>query len=90
MDRGAQFSYEGLETLFDFLTESEYDNYQLELDVIAFCCEYVEMTMYEAIDAYNIDVNFDRPLDIQVHEYLEAKTTVCGITSVDTIVFQQF
>ena len=90
MDRGGQFTYEGLETLFNYLTESEENAHQIELDVIGFCCEYVEMTLYDAIDAYNIDVDFNRPLDIQVYEYLEAKTTVCGETSVGTIIFQQF
>ena len=92
MGRGAQFTYEGLEVLFDYLTSSEENDTQLELDVIGFCCDFAEMTVYEAINAYDIDVNFnfDRPLATQIYEYLEAKTTVCGETPVGTIVFQQF
>jgi hypothetical protein len=88
--RPSNFTYEGLEVLFDFLTSIEDDKNQIELDVIGFCCEYCEMTLQEIMDAYKIDVDFDKPLDIQVIGYLEAKTTVCGETSVDTIVFQQF
>ena len=41
-DRGNQFSYEGLKALFDFLEEQEQDAGEMELDVIALCCNYVE------------------------------------------------
>jgi hypothetical protein len=86
----SNFTYEGLEVLFDFLTSIEDDENQIELDVIGFCCEYCEMTVQEIMDAYKIDVDLEKPLDIQVYEYLEAETTVCGETLVGTIVFQQF
>jgi hypothetical protein len=88
--RPSNFTYEGLETLFDFLTQFESDDAQIELDVIGFCCEYCEMTDYEIIDAYNFEVDFEKPLDIQVIDYLESNTAVCGVTSINTIVFQQF
>ncbi len=41
-DRGNQFSYEGLKALFDFLEEQERETGEMELDVIALCCDYVE------------------------------------------------
>lgn len=41
-DRGNQFSYEGLKALFDYLEEQERDTGEMELDVIALCCDYVE------------------------------------------------
>ncbi len=42
-DRGNQFSYEGLKALFDYLEEQERDTgEEIELDVIALCCDYVE------------------------------------------------
>ena len=42
-DRGNQFSYEGLKALFDYLEEQERDTgEEMELDVIALCCEYSE------------------------------------------------
>ena len=38
-----QFSYEGLEVLFDYLdTLSEDIGEPIELDVVALCCEYYE------------------------------------------------
>jgi hypothetical protein len=87
MDRGAQFTYEGLEVLFDYLTSSEEDDTQLELDVIGFCCDFVESTLEEINSNYSDEETLNLEDAI---EYLEAKTTVCGKTSVGTIVFQQF
>ena len=43
-NRKENFSYEGLEVLFEYLEEIDPDS---ELDVIALCCEYCEMTLDE-------------------------------------------
>ncbi len=44
MGRGDQFSYEGLRALFDYIEQLEEDmGEQIELDVIALCCEYREI-----------------------------------------------
>lgn len=44
MGRGDQFSYEALRALFDYLEQLEEDmGEQIELDVIALCCEYSEI-----------------------------------------------
>tara|TARA_R110000803_G_scaffold197617_1_gene261186 strand:- start:210 stop:521 length:312 start_codon:yes stop_codon:yes gene_type:complete len=41
--RQDQFSYHGLEALFDFLEETEADTgEEFELDVIGLCCEFSE------------------------------------------------
>jgi len=43
MDRGEQFSYDGLKALYEYLVEYEEDTgTEVELDVIALCCEYAE------------------------------------------------
>ena len=43
--RPNNFSYEGLEVLFDELERVENDtNEEFELDVIALCCDYCEST----------------------------------------------
>jgi hypothetical protein len=43
MGRGDQFSYAGLQSLFDHLEElEEEDGIGMELDVIALCCDYEE------------------------------------------------
>ncbi len=49
------FSYEGLEALYEFLTALEGGiGEKLELDVIAFCCEYTEFdNLKEYNEAYN-------------------------------------
>ena len=40
-DRGNQFSYEGLKALFNYLEEQERNTGEMELDVIALCCDYL-------------------------------------------------
>lgn len=95
--RGEQFSYEGLETLYEYLTQYEDDTgEELELDVIALCCEYAEMTMQEIFDAYPevLDlIDMDRPRESTysiVVDYLNDNGSYCGDTSQGTFVFQQF
>ena len=79
-----QFSYEGLEVLFDYLEEySDSTGEPVELDVVALCCDYYESSIQELIDNYKIDlseVDEDDPDSITevVREYLEDKTSVCG------------
>ena len=79
-----QFSYEGLEVLFDYLDNlSEDTGETIELDPVALCCEYYESSIEELIDNYNIDlseVDEDDPDSIieVVREYLEDNTSVCG------------
>jgi hypothetical protein len=79
-----QFSYEGLEVLFDYLDNlSEDIGEPIELDVVALCCNYYESSIEELIDNYNIDaseVDEDDPDSIieVVREYLEDNTSVCG------------
>jgi len=51
-DRGNQFSYEGLKALFDYLEEQEQDTGEIELDVIALCCDFVE---YESFEEFQED-----------------------------------
>ena len=81
-----QFSYEGLEVLFDYLDNlSEDIGEPIELDVIALCCDYYESSIEELIDNHNIDApeDEDDPDSIieVVREYLEDKTSVCGQVS---------
>jgi hypothetical protein len=46
--RGTQFSYEGLCALFEYLDEYEQEP-DLELDVVAICCDFAE---YENIEEF--------------------------------------
>ena len=48
-DRENQFSYNGLTSLFEYLEQYEEDtDTEIELDVIALCCEYTEYKNLEA------------------------------------------
>jgi hypothetical protein len=79
--RKDQFSYEGLAVLFDYLEELEASTGQeLELDVIALCCDYYESSTEEIIENYRIDVeglDDDEQVDT-VREYLMDQGAYCG------------
>ena len=90
-----QFSYEGLEVLFDYLEELSEDTGEvIELDVVGLCCEYYESSIEELIDNYNIDLSevdkddTDSIIEV-VREYLEDNTSVCGQVS-DGFVYAAF
>lgn len=51
--RGQQFSYDALGLLFDYFEEIEPE---MELDVVAICCEYIEATILEIASDYSIDI----------------------------------
>jgi len=78
--RPDNFSYEGLETLFNYYEELEQDmREELEFDPIAICCEFTESTIYEALEAYSLR---------SVHE-LEDNTTVLHVAG-DKIIFKNY
>jgi hypothetical protein len=55
--RPDNFSRDGLWAIYDYLTELEADTgEELELDVIAVCCDYTEDTFAGIVDAYDIDL----------------------------------
>lgn len=79
--RKDQFSYEGLNALFDYLEDYEDSTgEEIELDVIALCCDYYEDTP-EAIAAnYKIDIkgmDEDEIVDA-VREHLMDNGAYCG------------
>ena len=82
MGRNDQFSYAGKRALFDFIEEVAPD---IELDVIALCCDYYESDIDSIISDYGIDVSDaqddDEKADI-VEEYLQDNT--CLIARIGT------
>ena len=83
--RGKQFSYEALELLFDYLEEYDPD---MELDVIAICCDYTESTPAEVINDYGIEYDEEQSSDEEAAmAYLEENTAVVGKTSTGSIVY---
>lgn len=90
--RPNNFSYEGLEQLYEYLESFEEDGQeQIELDVIGLCCDYNELTIQEIIGLHNIDMEDIEPEDIEDHvfNYLANETSVVGRTDT-TIIYQQF
>jgi hypothetical protein len=83
MGRGEQFSYHGLEALYDYLEELGEDiGEEIELDVIALCCEYTE---YEDFEEFQGDYGDN----YETLEDVENETTVIRIDS-SAFIIQQF
>ena len=56
MNRDGQFSYEGFRVLYEYFEQYEDDTgEEIELDVIAVCCEYEESDAQSIIEAYSLD-----------------------------------
>ena len=91
--RKDQFSYEALEAIFDYLEEySDSTGEPVELDIIAICCEWVEMTWQEIATEYGVDLSM---CDDDDERMGEVETYLCNqtaFTEVDNgrFVFQQF
>ena len=91
------FSYEGLEVLFNHLEQWENDTgEQWVLDVIGLCCEFSELSLSELLDSYTditdeplTDDNEAELLSIAT-DYLNENTWLCGLTEQNTFVFQSF
>jgi hypothetical protein len=56
MGRSNQFSYEGRQCLFEYLEQLEEDlGEEIELDVIALCCDYSEDTVKNILKEYSLE-----------------------------------
>ena len=84
-DRKENFSYEALGLLFDYFESYEEETGQeIELDVIAICCEYSEDNPDDIIANYSIDVkdmDEDEKIDA-VRDYLNDNTMLVGETAI--------
>lgn len=78
-DRYDQFGYDALCSLFDYLEQLEEDlGEEMELDVIAICCDYSVDDVADIARNYGIDIaglDDDEARDA-VLEYLNENTTV--------------
>ena len=82
-DRKENFSYEGLKALFDYFEDyEEQTGEEIELDIIAICCEYSEDNPDDIIANYSIDVEgMDEDEKIEaVRDYLNDNTMLVGET----------
>lgn len=91
-DRYDAFGYDGLRVIFDYLESYEQDTgEEIELDVIAICCDYNMMAIEDIVKEYRIDVSDVDADDLEeyVLDYLNDRTMVLGQCA-DNIVFQCF
>jgi hypothetical protein len=82
-ERMEQFSYEGAKALFEYLEQYEEDTgEELELDVIALCCDYTEDSAEAVIANYSIDVDGldDDEKAEAVRDYLAGNTQLIAET----------
>ena len=83
--RPDNFSYEGLTALYGYLEQYEEDTgTEMELDVIAICCDFAESTPSEIRQNYSIDEGID------LIEYLQERTTVIEIDGSDNLIYLAF
>ena len=81
--RGEQFSYEGLQALFEWLEDIESDmGEEQELDVIGLCCEFAE---FENLKEFQDDYG----TDYESIEDIENDTMVIPIDK-ESFIIQQF
>jgi hypothetical protein len=93
MDRIDQFSYDGLQALFEYLEEyEEGTGEQIELDVIALCCDFSEYPdALAAASEYGFEADTDQDDDEQQEaalEWLQNQTQV--IEHKSGLIIQQF
>ena len=97
-DRYDSFGYQGLRVIFDYLEQYERDtNEEIELDVIAICCDYNMMSFDDVAREYNIDLayldaeddDYEEQCEEAVLDYLNDNTMVLGQCA-DGVIFACF
>ena len=89
-DRYDQFGYKALGVLFNYLEDYENDTgEEIELDVIALCCDYAVDSVENIAKEHDIDIegmDEDEAHDA-VMDYLDGNAQVCGVCA-DGIVYR--
>lgn len=80
MNRSDNFSYNGLDKLFEYFGEYEDSTgEEIELDVIAICCEWSEAPLVDVLKDYNLESL----------EELQDRTQVIEVDD-ETVIYQVF
>ncbi len=91
--RPDNFSYEGLRHLFSWLEQYEEDTgEELELDVIAICCDFSEDTFQNIADQYDFDLSqyeTDEEKQEAVADYLSDQGVYVGEAG-ECIIYRNF
>ena len=84
MNRDNNFSYEGKKALFEYLEQYEEDTgEEIELDIIALCCEFTE---YENLKEFQKDYSDE----FETIEHIEEQTTVIRLDDEEGFIIAQF
>lgn len=83
------FSYEALNALYDYLTEFEENEVGHELDIIALCCDYNELSWEEVKQQYNFELDPDIDEHDELHDALNDATVIVWSNS-ERVLFQSF
>ena len=84
--RPNNFSYEGLRVLWEYFEEyEESTGTQIELDIIAICCDYTESTIEEVSRDY-----FLNDYGFNIIERLQQQTIVLPIPQTDRIIYLNY
>jgi hypothetical protein len=89
-ERRDQFSFDAQRLLFNYFEQVEEDTgEQIELDIIAICCEYTEENVRDVAEYYNIDIKNIAEDDIlqAVLDFIQEATSVVGVTVDKKIVY---
>ena len=95
MDRNDNFSYEGKRALFNYFEEYEDDTGEaIELDVIAFCVEYSELSYDDILNQYDINEDWVNECDNEdrnglINSWLQDNTQVIEVDS-ETVIIAEF
>jgi hypothetical protein len=89
MGRGEQFSYDGLTALYNYLEQYEDDiGEEIELDVIALCCDFTE---YDSLEEFQADYGRGfSDIDKRFKYSIEDTTTMIPIEGTNSFIIQQF
>ena len=86
-DRLDNFPNGGLRVLWDWLEDYEQSTgEELELDVVALCCDFCQMAFDNIIQDYQLDLEGRD----EIIDYLCDNTTFVGRVGDDEVIFQQF
>ena len=97
--RPDQFSLVALDVLFEYLEDYENQTGQeMELDVIALCCDYYESSWQDIAREYSIDLNdadaeaedYEQQCFEIVQQYLEDNTGFVSETHIGHFIYQAF
>jgi hypothetical protein len=93
--RKDQFSYDALGAIYEYLEDYSQDSGEnVELDIVAICCDWIEMSWQDVVQSYDLDLSLshcdtDEERIDAVEEYLQDQTQSVRLSD-DSFVFVSF